>query len=45
MDGKPNSFQLTGVWYLDFAKGKLRFDGFADLWREKNWIWKHDFPD
>ena len=34
-DSKPNSFQLTGVWYLDFAKGKLRFDGFADLWREK----------
>ena len=35
IDSKPNSFQLTGVWYVDFAKGKLRFDGFADLWREK----------
>lgn len=34
-DNKPNSFQFTAVWYLDFAKGKLRFDGFADLWREK----------
>jgi hypothetical protein len=33
-DGKPNNFQLTAVWYLDFAKGKLRFDGFADFWRE-----------
>jgi hypothetical protein len=35
IDSKPNSFQLTGVWYIDFAKGKMRFDGFADLWREK----------
>lgn len=33
-DSKPNNFQLTAVWYLDFAKGKLRFDGFADFWRE-----------
>jgi hypothetical protein len=35
MDEKPNSFQLTGVWYLNFAKNKMRFCGFADLWREK----------
>lgn len=35
MDDKPNSFQLTGVWYLNFAKGKMSFTGFADLWREK----------
>ncbi|MFA5329165.1 MAG: DUF5020 family protein [Prolixibacteraceae bacterium] len=35
MDSKPNGFQLTAVWYLDFANGKLRFDGFADFWREK----------
>ena len=34
-DSKPNSFQLTGVWYLNFAKGKMTFSGFADLWREK----------
>ncbi len=34
-DDKPNSFQLTGVWYLNFAKGKMSFTGFADLWREK----------
>jgi len=33
-NGKPNNFQLTAVWYLDFAKGKLRFDGFADFWSE-----------
>lgn len=33
-DKKPNNFQLTAVWYLDFAKGKWRFDGFADFWRE-----------
>ncbi len=35
MDSKPNSFQITGVWYLNFAKGKMSFTGFADLWREK----------
>lgn len=35
MDKKPNGFQLTGVWYVNFAKGKLSFTGFADLWKEK----------
>ncbi|MBV5313387.1 MAG: DUF5020 family protein [Prolixibacteraceae bacterium] len=35
MDDSPNSFQLTGVWYVNFAKGKMSFTGFADLWREK----------
>jgi hypothetical protein len=29
------SFQLTGVWYLNFAK-KFSFTGFADFWREDN---------
>ncbi len=33
--GKHNaSFQLTGVWYYNFANNKLSFTGFADLWRE-----------
>lgn len=31
-----NSFQLTGVWYVNFLKGKMRFDGFADFWKEDN---------
>ncbi len=35
MDDQPNSFQVTAVWYLNFAKGKMSFTGFADLWREK----------
>jgi hypothetical protein len=35
VDDKPNSFQLTAVWYLNFAKGKMTFSGFADLWKEK----------
>lgn len=30
------SFQLTGVWYVNFLKGKMRFDGFADFWKEEN---------
>ena len=30
-DDKPNSFQITGVWHVNFAKGKMSFTGFADL--------------
>ena len=30
------SFQLTGVWYVNFVKGKMSFTGFADFWREDN---------
>ena len=30
------SFQLTGVWYLNFAKAKMSFTGFADFWKEDN---------
>ena len=33
-DKKPNNFQLTAVWYLNFIKGKMSFTGFADFWRE-----------
>lgn len=32
----PNNFQLTGTWYMNFAKNLLTFSGFADFWREKN---------
>ncbi|MEG1615429.1 MAG: DUF5020 family protein [Bacteroidales bacterium] len=32
----PHSFQITGVWYMHFAQGKCSFNGFADLWREKD---------
>ena len=28
-----HSFQLTGVWGVNFAKGKGTFSGFIDLWR------------
>jgi len=30
------SFQLTGVWTLNFFKNKLTCSGFADFWREDN---------
>lgn len=36
MNDKPNNFQITGVWYVNFAKGKMSFTGFADFWKEKN---------
>ena len=32
----PASFQLTGVWNLNFFKNKLTLSGFADFWREDN---------
>ncbi|MDR2915412.1 MAG: DUF5020 family protein [Tannerella sp.] len=33
---EPNNFQLTGTWYLHFAKNRsCTFTGFADFWREK----------
>lgn len=31
------SFQVTGVWGLNFCKDKLTFSGFFDLWSEKAW--------
>ena len=33
---KPNSFQLTGTWYIHFGQGKFSFTGFADFWKEKH---------
>ncbi|MDR0745206.1 MAG: DUF5020 family protein [Mediterranea sp.] len=33
--GSPNSFQLTGTWYINSRKGLYSFCGFADWWREK----------
>ena len=30
----PNSFQLTGTWYVHFSDMKFSFTGFWDLWRE-----------
>jgi hypothetical protein len=37
-DAKPNNFQMTAVWYLNFAKGKMTFSGFADFWREGHMV-------
>ncbi len=37
---KQSSFQLTTVWYLNFAKEKMTFTGFADFWKED---WDYDF--
>lgn len=48
-DDKPNNFQLTAVWYLNFAKGKMSFTGFADFWREGHIVssdgFKTDFEE
>lgn len=32
----PASFQITGVWNLNFLKNKLTLSGFADFWRENS---------
>lgn len=36
LDGRrqPHSFQITGVWNLDFFKHWLSFNGFFDFWKE-----------
>ena len=35
--GEPHNFQVTGTWYLHFAKNNMcTFIGFADFWREKS---------
>jgi len=36
IQGKQNSFQLTGVWNLNYFKNKLTISGFADFWKEDN---------
>ncbi|WP_300728842.1 DUF5020 family protein [uncultured Bacteroides sp.] len=33
---KPNNFQLTATWTVNFWKQRLTFSGFADFWREKH---------
>lgn len=37
-----HSFQLTGVWGLNFAGGKCTFSGFIDFWRGENWRAGHE---
>jgi len=32
----PHNYQITGVWYLNYADNLFTFSGFADFWREKN---------
>lgn len=31
---KQSSFQLTGIWLVNFANDRLSFTGFADFWKE-----------
>jgi len=39
----PHQFQLTAVWRVEFAAGKLFFTGFADWWREPNYYGDYIF--
>lgn len=34
--GGKSSYQLTGTWYKNFAKGMLSFNGFIDIWHDYN---------
>lgn len=36
---QPHSFQITGVWGIEFANGWGSFSGFADFWSEPR-IWQ-----
>lgn len=42
-DDKPNNFQLTAVWHVNFANGKMSFTGFADFWKEKSSVGNYIF--
>ncbi len=37
-DEIQHSFQITGVWGMEFMDGKLSFTGFADFWKEDAWV-------
>ena len=37
---EAHSFQITGVWGINFAKGWCTFSGFFDFWREPR-IWQN----
>lgn len=37
IQGPYSSFQITGVWGLNFFENKFTFSGFLDLWGEKKW--------
>lgn len=37
-----HSMQLTGVWGINFARGKGTFSGFIDFWRDENWREGHE---
>lgn len=41
-DKENASFQLTAVWIIQMAEGKLTFTGFADFWKEEM-FWGTDF--
>ncbi len=41
---EPHNFQLTGTWYVRFAKNKMcTFSGFADFWRERTLAGEYTF--
>lgn len=37
---KPNNFQITAVWFINFMDGKMTFSGFADFWKEDTFFGK-----
>ena len=41
----PASFQLTGVWNLNYFDNKLTVSGFADFWREDNMNFSNGMGD
>jgi hypothetical protein len=41
-DKNNASFQLTTVWYLNLLARKVKFNGFADFWREDNTFFNDD---
>jgi len=44
-DDSPNNFQVTAVWYINFANNKMRFCGFADFWKETHTVSNDGFNE
>ena len=44
-DKNSAAFQVTGVWTIQMLKNKLTFTGFADFWREDNFVGTLDMTE
>lgn len=44
-DEAQHSFQITGVWGMNFMDNKITFSGFADFWKEDGFSFNENFEN